>query len=109
MNNDLISRSDLGDKLKKELDFASATSYIRKLNSLEKTDLVKLMLNLIDNSPTVSLPDFKEGYKGEWITGERNGNGYDYYCSRCMHITNEDINEIRYCPHCGADMQKGGA
>ena len=65
---------------------------------------------------------FKEGYKqairdgktnfsrqtGEWILGERNGEGYDYYCSRCMHVTNENINEIRFCPKCGADMRKGG-
>jgi len=58
---------------------------------------------------------FEDGYKrgkeeqpkkeGEWILGERNGEGYDYYCSKCMHVTNEDINTIRFCPHCGANMQ----
>ena len=50
---DCISRSKLQEDFKKELNFGSATAYIRKLNSLEKTDLVKLMLSLIDNAPTV--------------------------------------------------------
>ena len=59
---------------------------------------------------------FEDGYKrgkeeqskkeGEWILGERNGEGYDYYCSNCMHVTNEDINTIRFCPNCGRTMKK---
>lgn len=105
MNNDLISRSEL------------------KMNEphYDEEGCRIFYESEIDNAPTVPLPDFKEGYKqaiidgktnfsrpqGEWMLGERNGEGYDYYCSRCMHITNENINEIRFCPKCGADMRKG--
>lgn len=59
---DCISRSKLQEDFKKELNFGSATAYIRKLNSLEKTDLVKLMLSLIDNAPPVPERDYSQGW-----------------------------------------------
>jgi hypothetical protein len=65
---DLISRSALEEELKKALDFASATAYIRKLNSLEKTDLVKLALNIIDNAQPAS-DRYDEGYAQGYIDG----------------------------------------
>lgn len=48
---------------------------------------------------------YEEKPQGKWLIGERNGEGYDYYCSRCMQVTLEDINRINFCPKCGAKMQ----
>lgn len=75
-------------------------------------------LDLIDNAPTVPLPDFKAGYKqaiidgkanysrpqGEWIdTGAMEEYwAEEYQCSICGakdHWHN-------FCPNCGAEMQK---
>lgn len=88
--------------------------------------------DIIDNAPTVPLPDFKEGYKqaildgkaqyqrpkGEWITiHKQNSFGQDCICFECdkchkyiVPIYKLMITEpLEVCPNCGADMMKGGA
>lgn len=80
---------------------------------------------LIDNAPTVPLPNFKKGYKqaiidgktnysrpqGEWIHDGINVEGMDLYrcsiCNRSIVTWSSRIDEYPYC-HCGAKM-KGGA
>lgn len=71
---------------------------------------------IIDNAPSVQLPDFKEGYKqaildgktnfsrpqGEWIAHE---DGYNV----CPYCNNKTAFSYPFCPYCGADMRKEGA
>lgn len=79
-----------------------------------------LFSDIIDNAPTVPLPEFKDGYKqaiidgktnfqrpqGEWLHKEfdpflkENGQ-----CSNCLQ--RERVGN--FCRNCGADMRKGGA
>lgn len=74
---------------------------------------------IIDNAPTVPLPDFKDGYKqaiidgktnfqrpqGEWIHKEFDPFLKEYgQCSNCLQ--RERVGN--FCRNCGADM-KGGA
>ena len=85
---------------------------------------LKYSLKLIDNAPTVPLPDFKEGYKqaiidgktnfsrpkGEWIYkkfDEETGISNSYFCSKCGCPQGQVY--INFCGQCGADMQKDGA
>lgn len=79
-----------------------------------KNNMIDYCIAEIDNAPTIepfekigAICNENCGYntQGEWIAGERNGEGYDYYCSRCMQITLEDINRINFCPKCGAKMR----
>lgn len=83
---------------------------------------------IMEDEPSVPLPDFKEGYKqairdgktnfsrphGEWLEwdDERWG-GVWYYCSNCHNdalykrvdgIFKQILSD--YCPNCGADMRK---
>ena len=75
--------------------------------------------DLIDEAPTVPLPDFKEGYKqaifdgktnfsrpeGKWgKTFDRNGKTY-HKCNRC-HVSSELTLFDNFCPFCGADMRE---
>ena len=119
MNSDLISR----EALKKEFE------KIYPLATNEMGGVVnKQIYDIIDNAPTVPLPDFKDGYKqaiidgktnfsrptGEWI-GDTDyesyqGNYEAYKCSVCgygLHWRDYCTNEYNYCPNCGAKM-KGG-
>ena len=115
MNNDLISREALKEVLINE--YEAKEHYIGKI-----------MLKAIDHAPTVSFmisPDYvnelqnlnkelvrqlgeTERPQGEWIT-----KGQDIYCSICNQES--AYNEFgaskfsKFCPNCGASMQKGGA
>lgn len=101
MNNGLISREDLKEALAKEI----------KTNDL---GLWLKILSVIDNTPTVPLPDFKAGYKQAIIDGKTNFarpqgewelHGMIYYCSECGHDCGESGDN--FCGNCGADMRKG--
>lgn len=93
------------------------------------TEQEKVIVEEIDNAPTVPLPDFKEGYKQAIIDGKTNFSRpqgewlshYDYcekhgynpsvsiafwWCDRCEQAVEHPTN---FCPNCGADMRKGGA
>lgn len=93
-------------------------------------EIRKAICEVIDNAPTVPLPDFKEGYKqaiidgktnfsrpkGEWI--RRHGKSYKLItdegtligeftkCPKCLY---DEARGSNFCPNCGADMRKGGA
>lgn len=62
--NDLISRSYLEKAIKTECN-----PYGKPTIDYESG---KKVLNIIDNAPTVPLPDFKEGYKQAIIDGKTN-------------------------------------
>ena len=49
----LIDSEALIKELKHSFDCASSTGYIRKLNELQKTDIIKIVFSAIDNAPTV--------------------------------------------------------
>lgn len=85
MNNDLISRKALKDKIRNQ---------ISKYNSGLDVFTTKRIFNLIDNAPTVS-----ERPKGEW--GKRN------QCPFCSYIRQWE--DDKFCGNCGADLRKGGA
>lgn len=74
---------------------------------------------VVDNAPTVPLPDFKDGYKQAILDGKtqyqrpqgnwkfRNDNsliptGY-YECDRCE--IGKELTKTNFCPYCGADMR----
>jgi hypothetical protein len=74
------------------------------------------LCGLIEEAPTVPLPDFKEGYKqairdgktnfsrpkGKWIEC----NGF-CECSECQHREDNDRfiwNDMNFCSTCGAEM-----
>ena len=104
MNNDLISRRELKKKFAEYGEKAKFTQGACQ--------------RLIDNAPTVSLPDFKEGYKqaildgktnfsrpqGEWIKTQE-GRWIYPICSECGYKENVVTN---YCANCGAKMDKEG-
>ena len=107
-NNDLISREALKDKL---------TDTINP-NDIAKNEwyegyaaCVQVLSDLINNAPTVPLPDFKEGYKQAILDGKTNFSRprgrweirMIYYCPECGHYCGESGGD--FCPHCGADMR----
>lgn len=118
MNNDLISRSELKKAINKIID--------EEIEIEEKWARgLKYSLKIIDNAPTVPLPDFKDGYKqaiidgktnfqrpkGEWIERTERITLDTYYeCSNCKEpwTTIEGTpwqNMMNFCPNCGARMK----
>ena len=105
MNNDLISRSALKIVIEQN-QLANA-----KLSTYD-------VLKIIDNTPTVPLPDFKEGYKqairdgktnfsrpqGKWIKTVMFGEK----CLECDQCGKVDFNmrHYKFCPDCGAKMEE---
>lgn len=112
MNNDLISREDLKNKLQKKC------SYVEEDFDKGFNVGVQVAIEMLDNAPTVPLPDFKEGYKQAIIDGKTNfsrtqGEWLHPYksdiaceCSNC-HIQMPITDYFSFCPNCGAEM-KGG-
>lgn len=102
MNNDLISRSKLKDKLK--------INFSRKP---EAQAIYQHLIDIVDDCPTVKTPiiyEFKgcdncelERPKGEWVKSK---DGYTR-CDQCG--SRGSAIKARFCHHCGADMRKGGA
>lgn len=82
--------------------------------------LVRNFRNLVEDAPSIPLPDFKDGYRQAIIDGQANYSrprgewieqGYlEYKCSVCgRHILLEDhwtniTKDYPFC-HCGADMR----
>ena len=112
MNNDLISR----EALKKAIQNLEKEPNYQHEGETWQNGLCSAEI-LIDDAPTVPLPDFKEGYKqairdgktnfsrptGEWIdTGDMEEYwAEEYQCSICGakdHWHN-------FCPNCGARMK----
>ena len=66
---------------------------------MTKNGTLAISQNQIANAPTV-----EERPKGEWIKDTTYGNTH-IFCSCCkMHCAYT----TNFCPHCGADMRKGG-
>ena len=117
MNNDLISRSALNEVMWDEShDIVLHNEYGKDEACIGLT--YNEIENIIDNAPTVSLPDFKAGYKQAIIDGKTNfsrpqGEWIDYSddgfveCSVCGCATTCDDNkdELHFCWNCGADMR----
>lgn len=105
MNNDLISREALKNKIK-ELPWTGDESYYDRVGLHAITDL-------IDNAPTVEplkIYEFKgcnncelERPQGEWIM-IKNSDGHlkCYECSECKKSQGYISN---FCEDCGADMR----
>ena len=116
MHTDLISRSALQDKMHDECcgECESCKKYIWNGE--------RSLCGLIDEAPTVPLPDFKEGYKQAILDGKTNysrpkgkwikTNDYvtcAYGCIdyvKCSCCKNDSLEEGDYCPNCGADMKE---
>lgn len=90
--------------------FTKSSHIIETVSGLDVMEMLAIK-EIIDNAPTIPLPDFKEGYKqaiidgktnfsrptGEWIN---NVNG-TFECSRC----GVKHSKANYCPNCGAKMK----
>ena len=87
MNNDLISR----EALKEKLSDANYQTYTHEYGDAIPTEWV---MNAIDNAPTV-----EERPQGEWVEFEGG-----YRCSNCDDI---EVYTPNFCPNCGADMRGG--
>ena len=91
-------------------DLISRKALRKAINELAIPIYGKMVLKAIDNAPTVS----PERPKGEWVEIERQGKTGDgrvftftiIVCSNCGEQF--DLEGEKYCPHCGAEMQKGG-
>jgi hypothetical protein len=75
---------------------------------------LKYSFKIIDNTPTVPLSDFKEGYKQAIIDGKTNFSRphgkwiyecLDYSkCSNCNYANH--YGDLPFCPNCGASMEE---
>ena len=118
MKNDLISR----EALKKA--FANSEHIKETTDGLDVMEMLAIK-EIIDNAPTVDIKDeiagaYNEGYmcgnkeaekarpQGEWIRTGSLGNGNaQYECSNCHYGDEQaESQEVPYCWHCGAKMQK---
>ncbi len=100
MSDDLISREALKEDL-----------FIKFGNQLPNG-----LFDEIDHAPTVEQkyyeriiaqinPVIEERPQGEWIR-KYNGHRADICCTNCGY--DEGYSCFKYCPNCGAKMQKGG-
>lgn len=105
------------DALKKTL---KSSSYWRYTHEYGDVILVSWVMSAIDNAPTISLPDFKDGYKQAIIDGKTNFSRpqgewgkwviSEIRCPNCLEYFQTDCystEELKKCPNCGAKM-KGG-
>lgn len=90
------------------------------------TELDNAILNAIDNAPTVDLKDiYQEGYydghlegytkainearpQGEWKSCKQGDTPITDRCTNYNYEMKWYWNKHKYCPNCGAAMQKGG-
>ena len=68
MNNDLISRSEL----KKKIEEVQYTQEFCIEHQIDYSISMQMLGMIINNAPTVPLPDFKEGYKQAILDGKTN-------------------------------------
>ena len=113
MNNDLISRSELREKV-------FFNDYSPQVVDENAQRILTKVLQFIDNAPAVEYPFYQEAYQtgyeegqnaipqGEWV-----GDGF-VFCNQCG--CSHGTHKTNYCPNCGASMWqkelkalKGGA
>lgn len=84
-------------------------SYLKQMIPAPIEDEYKHVHQIIDNAPTVPMPDFKEGYKqGKWIKIFENPFTNGYVCSICgheIHVTEQFLPKVTECEACGAEMK----
>lgn len=83
-----------------------------KILGITDKDLLLILLNSVmpPEQKTEMLKNIKRP-QGEWIRTGSLGNGNaQYECSICHYGDEQaESQEVPYCWHCGASMQKGGA
>lgn len=57
-------------------------------------------INIVDETPTV---EKMRPYYGYWVKDERENH---WHCSRCKAVQGIACKAMRYCPHCGAEMEQ---
>ena len=119
---DLISRETLSKSMRKSIN----ERYISWTKTITVADIATLIFDEIDNTPTVE-PEITDddlracmaeshhlGYElaetkfkrpqGEWIKDEEHSITINMF--RCSNCNGGGYPHFKYCPHCGADMQK---
>ena len=119
MDNDLISRNSLKEKIE------NIMTWHDEYEESEWLSCAKEILNLLTNAPTVELDGYvlygtglelvstdwleeqlgKDRQRGKWII-----DGHHIRCNRCNEYicnTDREGNKIpdNFCPNCGADMR----
>lgn len=96
--NDLISRQAL---MKEFSDFVRASNSSDFAQTTTWNDAV----SLVGSMPSAQ-PELK---KGRWLPDNRPGGGF-WVCSECKFPSEAFAANVLYkfCPNCGAKMQKGG-
>ena len=124
MNNDLISRKALRDKL---TDTINVNDITKSVWYEGYAACVQVLSDLIDNAPTVSFmisPDYvtelqnlnknlvkqleeAEKPQGEWIDLDTDESWYRFKCNNCLTLFPRGMfmKGYPYCPKCGADMR----
>lgn len=61
----------------------------------------KWSLSIMQTAPSVEK-------NGVWERYKNNNAGYDFRCSAChrFHFHNGELREYKYCPNCGARMER---
>ena len=100
MNNDLISREGLKEEVK---TLFCPDGY--KIMMLERIDSAPAVIKCSMTSDGLPLMDLRPKPQGKWEQAIPGFNDF-YKCNMC-----EGLNPVKskFCPHCGADMRKGGA
>jgi len=86
--------------------YINADDAIYELDRVFSIDDFKKIIRAISRTPTA---DVRENVKGEWIDAGLLdcSNVHSYRCSRCGYWDyGLRINELLYCPHCGAMMER---
>ena len=108
MNNDLISREALKDKV--------ADLYTEGEEATEGDKVINNVIDIIDNAPTVcgNNPKWCESCvsKGKCASTRPQGkwkvDGALIACNKCGRILLKASKLYNFCPNCGADMRGGG-
>lgn len=118
-----IDADTLEQTIAEEFHGISATGFIRFMRDKTSVEVYNRVRDLINNAPTIPLPDFKEGYKqaildgktnysrpqGEWKeTKYETAIGIIYRQTQCSNCGWEHEPPMwwNFCPNCGAEMRK---
>ena len=98
MSENLISRKDTLDGMK-------------KLSAVYDAETVQRCIEIVSNAPTVDAERVRHGkFIGTEYDGYADGNPvyYEWKCSECGCVFEEEEPTYNYCPNCGANMDGEG-
>lgn len=95
------------DFLKRSEALSRLTGKARCVNSPGKVRAFATAINVIETMPAADVELVRHGqYIGTEFDGYADGNPvyYEWKCSECNCVFEDDEPKYRYCPNCGAKM-----